>query len=177
MAFLWFGKETKLEDFKTKDLTKEKLSQQVQYDQLLARQRRASEERDNILASASSPGVTQAEKELSAYKMSRATKRKNDAESEMQRIISRLDVLDSTIDLINRKSELRDKGIWGKLNELDPDKLQEQLEAIAIERKKGEINLEKIAEVLDVNEVDVKAKRSAGFRKELEAIESASSRY
>ena len=175
MGFLWFGKGTKLADFKLKDLESEKLVQQVAYDQLLARQRRALEEHEGLLVAAATPGTSDAEKELAAYKMSRVTKRRTDAEAEMQRAISRMDVLDSTIDLIRRKKELEQKGIWGKLNELDPEKLQDQLEEIAIERKKGDLNLDRIAEVLNVAEVDVKAKRSAGFRRELEAIEKMAS--
>ena len=65
MAILWFGKETKLSDFKRSDLEKEHLVQEVSHDQLLARQRRASAEHDNILAAARAPGVSDAEKELS----------------------------------------------------------------------------------------------------------------
>ena len=170
MAILWFGKETKLDDFKRKNLEKERLLLQVSYDQLVARQRHASEEHDNILAAAQAPGVSDAEKELAAYKMDRATKRRTDAEAEMQRIISRLDVLDSILELISRKKELEARGIWAKINQMDPDKLQEQLLDLAVERKKGEVNIDRIAEVLSVDEIDVKAKRSAGFRREMDLI-------
>jgi hypothetical protein len=170
LAFLWFGKGTKLDDFKPKDLEQESLVQQVLYDQLLSRQRRAIDEHDGLLHAASGPGVTNPEQELAAYKMLRATKRRVDAEGEMQRAITRMDVLDSTIDLIRRKKELEKRGIWGRLNDLDPDDLQTQLEHIAVERKKGEMNLDRISEVLNVAQIDVESKRSAGFRRELDAI-------
>ena len=170
MAILWFGKETKLSDFKRSDLDKEHLVQQVSLDQLLARQRRASAEHDNILAAARAPGVSDAEIDIAAYKMDRLTKRRTDAEAELQRILSRLEVLDSTLDLISRKKELEARGLWAKINQMDPDKLQQQLLDLAVERKKGEVNIDRIAEVLSVDEIDVKAKRSAGFRRERDLI-------
>jgi hypothetical protein len=171
MAILWFGKATKLEDLKPKDLEKEKLVQQVQYDQLLARQRRASEEFDALLY-ASEPGMTDSEKDIAAYKMSRAEKRRGKAEADMQEVISRMDVLDSTLDVLTRKRELERKGIWEKINRMDADQLQQQLENLAIERKKGQLNIEKISEVLDVDQLDVRTKRSAGWRRARELIES-----
>ena len=177
MAILWFGKETKLSDFKRRDLEKQRLVQQVSYDQLLARQRRASEEHDNILAAARAPGVLDSEKELAAYKMDRASKRRTAAEAEMQRIITRLEMLDSLLELISRQKELEARGIWAKINQMDPDKLGQQLEVFAVERKKGEINMDRMAEVLKVDEIDVKAKRSAGFRREMDLIKTRSTNY
>ena len=171
MALLWFGKATKLEDFKIKDLEKEKLVQQVQYDQLLSRQRRAGDENQGLLETASEPGISDSEKDLAAYKMSRAEKRRLKAEAEMQQVISRMDVLDSTTDLLRRKDELKRNRVWDQINRMDQDKLQQQLEVLAVERKKGQVNLEKIAEVLDVERFDVSAKRSADWRRAKELIE------
>jgi len=172
MPLLWFGKATRLEDFKIKDLEREKLVQQVQYDQLLARQRRATDETQGLLEAASEPGITESEKDLAAYKISRAEKRRLKAESDMQQVISRMDVLDSTTDLLHRKDELKRNRIWDKINRMDQDKLQEQLEVLAIERKKGQVNLDKITEVLDVERFDVSAKRSADWRRAKELIET-----
>ena len=177
MAILWFGKETKLRDLKRRDLEQERLVQQVSYDQLLARQRRASQEHDNILAAARAPGVSDAEIELAAYKMDRSTKRRTAAEAEMQGIISKLEMLDSTLELINRQKELESSGIWAKINQMDPDKLAQQLKDFAVERKKGEMNMDRIAEILSVDEIDVKAKRSAGFRREMDLIKNPSTNY
>ena len=171
MALLWFGKATRLGDFKTTDLEKEKLIQQVQYDQLLSRQRRAADETQSLLEAASEPGITESEKDLAAYKMSRAEKRRLKAESDMQQVISRMDVLDSTLDLLHRKDDLKHNRIWDKINNMDPDKLQDQLEVLAIERKKGDVNLDKITEVLDVERFDVAAKRSADFRRAKDLID------
>ena len=41
MAILWFGKAKTLEDFKVKDLRKERLRQEVEQDQLVIRMKRA----------------------------------------------------------------------------------------------------------------------------------------
>ncbi len=172
MAILWFGKATRLAEFKVKDLEKEKLVQQVQYDQLLNRQRRAGAEVEGLLESASEPGITDSEKDLAAYKMSRAEKRRLKAEADMQQVISRMDVLDSTVDLLHRKVELKRNRVWEQINNMDQDKLQDQLEVLAVERKKGQVNLDKIAEVLDVERFDVSAKRSADWRRAKELIDS-----
>ena len=173
MAIFWFGKANKIEDFKVRDLEKEKLVQQVQYDQLLSRQRRAGDETTGLLEAASEPGITDSEKDLAAYKMSRAEKRRLKAEADMQQVISRMDVLDSTIDLLHRKTELKRSQVWERINNMDQDKLQDQLEVLAVERKKGQVNLEKIAEVLDVdNTFDVSAKRSSDWRKAKELIDN-----
>ena len=172
MALLWFGKATRLDDFKIKDLDAEKLVQQVQYDQLLARQRRAADETQGLLEAASEPGITESEKDLAAYKMSRAEKRRLKSEADMQQVISRMDVLDSTLDLLHRKDELQRNRIWDQINRMDQDKLQQQLEVLAIERKKGQVNLDKITEVLDIERFDVAAKRSADFRRAKELIDN-----
>ena len=104
--------------------------------------------------------------------MARAQKRHLKAESDMQQAITRMDVLDSTIDLLHRKDELKRNRIWDKINSMDQDKLQDQLEVLAIERKKGQVNLDKISEVLDVERFDVSAKRSADFRRAKDLIKS-----
>ena len=144
----------------------------MQYDQLLARQRRAGDETQGLLEAASEPGITESEKDLAAYKMSRAEKRRLKAEADMQQVISRMDVLDSTVDLLHRKDELKRNRIWDQINRMDQDKLQEQLEVLAVERKKGQVNLDKISEVLDVERFDVSAKRSTDFRRAKELIEN-----
>ena len=172
MAFLWLGEGAKLDDFEVKDLEQERLVQQVLYDQLLSRKRRAIDEHVGLLHAASTPGARVSEQEIAAYKMSLATQRRVYAEDEMQRTISRMDVLDSTIDLIKRKKELQKCGIWGKLNDLNSDDLETQLEQIAVARKNGDMNLQRISKVLNVDQIDVESKRSAGFRREFLAIKT-----
>lgn len=52
---------------KIKDLEREKLVQQVQYDQLLSRQRRSGAETEGLLEAASEPGITESEKDLDLH--------------------------------------------------------------------------------------------------------------
>ncbi len=174
MGILWFGSVKSIEDFKVKDLRSERLRQEVEQDQLLARMRRAQDEFDGHLDAASEPGVSDAEKDVAAYRMDQASNRKTRAESELQEVLTRMQVIDSTIDLLEQKAELQKKGIWKKMAELDPDALGDQLEQFAIERKESTLNVNKIAEMLDISSVDVHARRSAGFRRSREAIENAS---
>ena len=176
MGILWFGNVKSIEDFKTKDLRSERLVQEVEQDQLLGRMRRAQDEFDGLLDAASEPGLNDAERDVAAYKMDWANKRKIKAESELQEVLTRLQVIDSTLELLERKAELQTKGIWKKMADLDSDKLGDQLEKLAIERKAGALNVNRIAEVLDTNIVDVRAKRSSGFRRSLEAIEEAANK-
>ena len=146
MAVLWFGKAKKLEDLKPKDLKKERLVQEVQQDQLVSRIKRAQDEYDGMLDAASEPGLTDAEVDIAAYKMDLAQKRKTRAESDLQQVLTRMQVIDSTLDILNQRTELEQKGVWKTINEMDEDSLQQQLEQFAVERKEGTLNVNRIAD-------------------------------
>lgn len=176
MAVLWFGKAKNLEALKAGDLKKERLVQEVQQDQLVTRIRRAQDEYDGFLDAASEPGLTDAELDIAAYKMDLTQKRKIRAESDLQQVLTRTQVIDSTLDILNQRAVLEQKGVWKTINEMDEDSLQEQLEQFAVERKEGVLNVNRIAEMLEVDTLGVKANRSAGFRKSREAIEQARDR-
>jgi hypothetical protein len=173
MGILWFGGAKKLDDLKVKDLRKERTRQEVEQDQLIARIRRAGSEVDGYLDAASEPGTTNAEVEVAAYKMDRASRRKSKAESNLQNVITRIQVVDSTIDILEQRKELEKRGIWKVISDMDEDRLQEQLERFAFERKESHLGVNKIAEMLEIDEMDVKASRSPGFRKAREAILTA----
>jgi len=172
MGVLWFSKAVKLEDLKSSELRKERLVQQVQQDQLLSRMKRAQDEHDGILAATIEPGIGDAELDIAAYKMEVASKRKDKAEADLQTVLTRLQVIDSTLDIIEQKAALQERGIWKKINDLDEDKLQEQLERFGIERKQSHLNINKIAEMLETSPMDVKANRSGTFRRSREAIDA-----
>ena len=173
MAILWFGRAAKLEDLKVKDLRKERLVQEVQQDQLTTRMRRAQDVYDGLLAAAAEPGLSEAELDVAAYKMSQATKRREQAEADLQHVLTRLQVIDSTLDILNQKNELEKRGVWKKINDLSEEQLEQQLQRFATERKQSHLNVNKIAEMLETDTFDVKAKRSAAFRRSREAIEAA----
>ena len=170
MGILGFGRARKLEDLKIKDLKKERLVQEVQQDQLLTRLRRAQQEHDGLLEAASEPGLGDAEIDVAAYKMDMASRRKDKAEGELQRVITRMTVLDSTVEIILQREELEKRGVWKSINQMAEDDLEQQLEAIAVRRKESELNLDKIVEMFEVDTQAVKAKRTAGFRRSKEAI-------
>ena len=170
MGILGFGRVTKLEDLKVNDLKKERITQEVKQDQLLVRLRHAQEQYDGFLEAASEPGLSDAEVDLAAYKMSQMAKAKDRTEVELQQIISRVTVIDSTLDVINQKEELDKKGIWKKINEIPEEALEEQLEALAIERKESQININRIVEAFDVDRQTVQASRGADFRRSRDAI-------
>ena len=67
MGILGFGGVTKIEDLKTRDLKKERLTQEVKQDQLLVRLRHAQEQHDSLLEAASAPGLSDAEVDVAAY--------------------------------------------------------------------------------------------------------------
>ena len=170
MGILGFGKARKLEDLKIRDLRKERLVQEVQQDQLLTRVRRAQGEYDGLLDAATEPGLSDAEIDVAAYKMDLASRRKDKAEADLQRVITRMTVLDSTIDIIQQKAELQRKGIWKSINQMAEDDLEDQIEAIAVQRKESALTLDKIVETFEIDAQSVKAKRTAGFRRSREAI-------
>ena len=98
MGIFGFGGVTKLEDLKVGDLKKERLTQEVKQDQLLVRVRHAQEQYDSLLEVASEPGLSDAEVDVAAYKMSQINKTKDRAEQELQDVLTRMAVIDSTLD-------------------------------------------------------------------------------
>ena len=162
MGILWFGRAKTLEDLNVKDLRKERIHQEVEQDGMVSRIRRAQDEYDGYLDAASEPYAGNAEIEVAAYKMDRA-----------QQVITRIQVIDSTVDLFEQRKELEKKGIWKVIAGMDEDRLQEQLQVFAAERKESQLGVNKIAELLDVDDLDVKARRGAGFRRAKDAILSA----
>ena len=170
MGILGFGRARKLEDLKVRDLKKERIVQEVQQDQLVTKIRRAQEDYDGLLEDASEPGLGDGEIDVAAYKMDMATRRKDKAEAELQRVITRMTVLYSTVEIIEQKGELQRRGVWRNINEMAEDDLEEQLEAIAVQRKKSDLTLDKIVEMFETDAQAVKGRRSAGFRRSKEAI-------
>ncbi len=173
MGILWFGKAKTLEDLKEKDLKKERLIQEVQQDQLVTRMKNAQGEYETRLAAASEPGLMDAEIEIAAYKMDQAEKRKVKAESDLQHVLTRMSVLDSTLDLLQQRAELEKKGVWKTINSMDEDALQAQLEDFAADRKGSRLNVNRIAEMLTIDPLDVTASQSPGVLRAKAAIEAA----
>lgn len=147
MALLGLGKARKLEDLKIDDLRKEREHQEIEQDLLLMVMQRAQEEYDRQLEMASEPGVSGAERNVAAYRMSHAAKRKCRAETALGRVITRLKVLDSAIDHLNLKTELQKHGVWKQINDLDKNTLVEQLDAFVIRTKSADNKLEAMTEV------------------------------
>ena len=170
MGILGFGSVAKLEDLKIDDLKKERLTQEVKQDQLLTRLRQAQDQYDGLLEAASEPGLNDAEIDAAAYKMEMAAKAKTRTEFELQEIITKMTVIDSTVDILNQRQELEKKGIWKKINSIPEEQLEAQLEELAVDRKETAINLNKIVEMFDTDSQSVKANRSADFRRSREAI-------
>jgi hypothetical protein len=170
MGILGFGGVTKLEDLKVTDLKEERLTQEVKQDQLLARVRHAQEQYDSLLEVASEPGLSDAEVDVSAYKMSQITKARDRAEQQLQEALTRMTVIDSTLDVINQRQELQQKGIWKKINEIPEEELESQIQNLAVDRKESQINVNRIVEMFDVDRQSVQSQRSADFRRSREAI-------
>jgi hypothetical protein len=173
MGILWFGGAASLEDLKEKDLKRERLVQEVQQDQLVTRVKNAQGDYEGLLQAASEPGLTDAEVDIAAYTMDQASKRRDRAENDLQGVLTRMSVLDSTLDLLQQRAELEKKGVWKTINSMDENALQAQLEEFAADRKGSQLNVNRIAEMLEVDSMAVKAKRSSGFQKSRAAIEAA----
>ena len=170
MGILGFGNATKLEDLKVNDLKKERLTQEVRQDQLLVRVRHAQEQYDSIVQSASEPGMNDAEIDVAAYKLSQIKKTRDRTEQDLQETLTKMSVLDSTLDVINQRKELERNGVWKKINEIPEEQLEAQLESMAVERKQTQLNLNSIVEMFDVDRQTVQSRRSADFRRSREEI-------
>ena len=82
-------------------------------------------------------------------------------------------VLDSAIDVIHLKRDLQRKGVWKRINELDPESLESQLKDIAVRTKGSQNILETIVDILEKDEADVAYERGAEFdeaRAEIERL-------
>ncbi|MCL0055368.1 hypothetical protein M1N56_05815 [Dehalococcoidia bacterium] len=108
--------------------------------------------------------------DAAAYKMGQVNKTKDRAEKDLQEVITRMTVIDSTLDIIDKKQELEKRGIWKKINEIPEEELEAQLQDLAVDRKESEINLDRIVEVFDVDRQAVQSKRSADVRRSRDAI-------
>jgi len=170
MGILGFGKVKKLEDLDIKELRRERITQEVRQDQLLARMRHSQEQYDVLLELASEPGLSDGEVDAAAYKMTQVSKTKDRSEQDLQQVLVKMSVIDSTLDVIGQKTELQKKGIWKKINEIPEEQLESQLEELAIERKEGRVNVDRIAEVFDVDRQAVRSQRSGEFGRAREAI-------
>ena len=84
MIFTKTKKAKKLEDLNIDDLRKERMKQEMEQDLLLTTMRRAQQEYDRLLEIASEPGVSNAERNVAAYRMSHAAKRKCRAETDLR---------------------------------------------------------------------------------------------
>jgi len=170
MGLFGFGKVRKIQDLSIKDLNKERIKQEVKQDQLLARIRKAGEQYDALLESASEPGMTDGDIDVASYKQAQISKSKDRFEKDLQAVMTRITVIDSTRDVINQKEELEKKGIWKKINEIPEEEMESQIERLAVDRKESHINLNKIVEMFDVDRQAVQSKRSADFRRSRDAI-------
>ena len=175
MGILGFGKAKKLGDLKTGDLRKERVVQEVEQDKLLTRIRRAQEDYDRRLEIAAERGVSEAERNVAAYRMSQAAKRKGRAESELQRVITRMTVLDSTIEVVRMKKDLQKRGVWKRINAMDESSLEDQLDAIAVDLKASDNKLETIVGMFEKDPGEVAFARGAEFDRAMKDIEQAAS--
>ena len=173
MGILGFGRAKKLEDLKMGDLRKERVVQEVEQDKLMRAVKRLQEEYDRRLTQASQPGVGNAERDVHAYHMSVASKRKTKSEADLQRVITRMTALDSAVDVLQMKRELEKRGVWKRINDLDEEALEDQLDAIAVRTKESSNKLETIVDMLGKDEGEVAFERGAEFDRAREEIERA----
>jgi hypothetical protein len=170
MGLLGFGRVTKLENLDVKLLKRERLTQEVRQDQLLVRLRNAQAQYDSLLEMASDPGTSDSEIDVAAYRMSEVSKTKDRAEQALQQAMKKTAVIDSTLVVLSKRMELEKKGIWKKINEIPEEQLENQLEELAIDDKKSQLNVDRIVEVFDVDRRVVQSERSPEFQRGREDI-------
>ena len=66
--------------------------------------------------------------------------------------------------------ELEKKGIWKKINEIPEEQLENQLEELAVDHKKSQLNVDRIVEVFDVDHRVVQSERNPEFLRSRENI-------
>ena len=163
MGLLGFGRVTKLENLDVKLLKRERITQEVRQDQLLVRLRNAQEQYDSLLELASEPGISDSEIDVAAYRMSEVSKTKDRTEQDLQQAVAKMSVIDSTLVVLSKRKELEKKGVWKKINEIPEEQLENQLEELAVDHKKIQLNVDRLVEVFDVDNQVVQSERSPGF--------------
>jgi len=161
MGIFGFGKARKIQDLSIKNLNKERIKQEVKQEQLLARIRKAGEQYDALVESASEPGMTEGDIDSASYRQGQISKSKDRFEKDLQAVMTRITVIDSTRDVINQKEELEKEGIWKKINEIPEETLEAQLLELSTDRKESRVNLSRIVEVFDVDRQAVRSQRGA----------------
>jgi hypothetical protein len=170
MGLFGFGQARNIQDLSIKNLHKERIGQEVKQDQLLARIRKAGEQFDALLESASEPGMTDGDIDAASYSMAQISKSKDRFEKDLQAVMTRITVIDSIRDVKNQKEELEKKGIWKKINEIPEEQLENQLLELSTDRKESQVNLSRIVEVFDVDRQAVRSQRSADVLKSRKEI-------
>jgi|GEM_PF-895747 hypothetical protein len=170
MGLFGFGQARNIQDLSIKNLHKERIGQEVKQDQLLARIRKAGEQFDALLESASEPGMTDGDIDAASYSMAQISKSKDRFEKDLQAVMTRITVIDSIRDVKNQKEELEKKGIWKKINEIPEEQLENQLLELSTDRKESQVNLSRIVEVFDVDRQGVRSQRSADVLKSRKEI-------
>ena len=170
MGLFGFGQARNIQDLSIKNLHKERIGQEVKQDQLLARIRKAGEQFDALLESASEPGMTDGDIDAASYSMAQISKSKDRFEKDLQAVMTRITVIDSIRDVKNQKEELEKKGIWKKINEIPEEQLENQLLELSTDRKESQVNLSRIVEVFDVDRQGVRLQRSADVLKSRKEI-------
>ena len=112
---------------------------------------------------ASEPGISDGEIDVAAYRMSEVSKTTDRAEQALQEAQRRTSVIDSTLDVLSKRMELEKKRVWKKINEIPEEQLENQLEELAVDHKKIQLNVDRLIEVFDVNHQVVQSERSPGF--------------
>lgn len=171
MGILGFGRAKKLEDLKMRDLKGARTEEEVEQAKQLRAIKGLQEEYDRRLEVASDPGVGSAERDVHAYQMSIASKRRTRAEAELQRTILRMTALDGAMDVLREKRELKKRGVWKRINELDEEALEDQLHDIAVGTKTSSNKLETIVNMLGKDDGEVKFERGAEFDRARAEIE------
>ena len=161
MGLFGFGKARNIQDLSIKNLHKERIGQEVKRDQLLTGIRKAGEQFDALLESASEPGMSDGDIDAASYSMGQISKSKDKFEKDLQAVMTRITVIDSIRDVKNQKEELEKKGIWKKINEIPEEILESQLLELSTDRKESQVNLSRIVEVFDVDRQAVRSQRSA----------------
>ena len=175
MAILMF-RRTKLDSFKLKDLYQERSLEEVAQDTALRDIKSADEEYRRRWERASRPGASEGQKQVDAARMAESQRSKGRAQRHLRQAITRTIVLDSLVDVIRLKRDLKRRGVWKRINSLDPDDLNKQVTRIASLTKNSDNKLEAIINVLEVDEDEAEFNLGSGYEQALHDIEEEAKR-
>jgi len=170
MGLFGFGKKT-LDSISVKEIRKSKQDADLRQQVLLQKMKKLSDQKQMNFEAAK--GKTDTEKLLAAYQDEQLATRIQDAEREIQLLLTRTRMFDGAMLVKEKQKELEKSGAWKKLLDLEEDSLEAELDTIMRGEMDTAQRVEMITDRLTIGTMKVETSRTPGMLEFLKKVEEA----